>query len=460
MTHKLALMAARPGVDVTIAGRSFGGAAPAGDEARHAEADADAGLQSLSGWFRDADDEESRLETRAVTGRDFLSGSSFALAGGTKDGGLGALWGRGAISGFDGREGGLSVDGEVASATLGADWSLGRTTAGLMFSHSQGEGGYRSPGGNGAVESTLTGLYPYGRLALDEQVLLWSVVGYGGGTLKLTPEGATTIETDMDLAMAALGLRGTMIDGGGDGLTLTAKTDAMVVRTSSDKVQGLAAAQAEVSRLRLGLEGARPLRTGGEAVLTPRFEIGIRRDGGDAETGFGADIGAALAWFDPSLGLEADIRGRGLLTHENGSFRERGFAGSLAWDSNPSSERGLSLTLTQAVGDTATGGSDRLLSRRSLAGLAANDDGDEWRHRRLEARLGYGLAMVGGRFIGTPKIGLGLSETSRNYSAGWHFGLARSDRARLDLGLEAMRFDAVNDNRVDHSLMTRGTVRW
>ena len=34
-----------------------------------------------------------------------------------------SLWGRGAVTRFDGREGSLSLDGEVASGMVGLDWS-------------------------------------------------------------------------------------------------------------------------------------------------------------------------------------------------------------------------------------------------------------------------------------------------------------------------------------------------
>ena len=61
-------------------------------------------------------------------------------------------------------------------------------------------------------------------------------------------------------------------------------------------------------------------------MLTPSAEIGVRHDGGDAETGFGADIGAGVAWSDPKRGLRAELRGRGLLTHESKGFRERGIS--------------------------------------------------------------------------------------------------------------------------------------
>ena len=73
----------------------------------------------------------------------------------------------------------------------------------------------------------------------------------------------------------------------------------------------LAAAEAEVTRLRFGLEESRPFRLGGGSVLTPGMEIAVRLDGGNAETGFGAEIGARLARSDPKRGLGAELRGRG-----------------------------------------------------------------------------------------------------------------------------------------------------
>ena len=56
---------------------------------------------------------------------------------------------------FDGREGALSLDGEVTSGMLGADWSRDALTAGLVVSHSLGEGSYQGESGNGGVTSLL-----------------------------------------------------------------------------------------------------------------------------------------------------------------------------------------------------------------------------------------------------------------------------------------------------------------
>ena len=413
------------------------------------------GLNTLADWLRGADEETGTAAwtSRTASGRELLSGSSFALTAGSAESGFGALWGRGALSRFDGREGDLTLDGEVASALLGADFTRGRGTAGLVVAHSLGEGGYRSPNGGGEVETTLTGLYPWGRYAASERLSLWGVAGYGAGTLTLTPEGQAPIETDMDLMMAALGGRGVVAKAPAEGgLELSVTSDALVVRTTSEEVRGsggsLGASEADVTRLRLGLEGT----WRGLGTLVPTLEVGARHDGGDAETGFGADIGARLLWADPSLGMRAELAARGLLTHEDGSLSERGFAGSLAWDPSPDTDRGPKLTLRQAVGAEATGGMDALLRPDTAHTLAAaNDDGPD--RRRLEARLGYGIALFGGGWTGLPEVGFGLTEASREYIHAWRLLEARDAGLVFGLDVEGVRNekldgDAAPEHRV------------
>ena len=500
-----------PGLSGSIAGQQLSGPSGAGAEdaeARAAEMETRLGLETLADWLSGKSGEEAdaeAFESRTLTGREVLAGSTFALTGGTAETGLASFWGRGAVTRFDGREGELSVDGEVASAMLGADWTRDRVLAGLMLSHSRGEGGYRDGSGTGEVESTLTALFPYARYALSERVSVWGMAGYGEGTLTLTPEGQAPMRPDMDLVMGAVGARGVLVEGGTEGPTLAATSDAFAVRTSTDAVSGsgagkLAAAQADVTRVRLGLEGSQPLRLGGDAVLTPSLELGVRHDGGDAETGFGADIGAGLALAAPSRGLSAEIRARGLLTHEADGMREWGVSGTLAWDPAPDSDRGLSLSLSQTVGAQASGGADALLARPTLAGLGAEEDEGPL-GRRLDARLGYGLGVFDDRWTATPELGLGLSDTGRELRLGWRLtervaaGLAfelgvegtrresvdgaanpehglevglgwrlvgaRASHAAFEMRLQAARREAANDNRApEDTIMLELTARW
>ena len=193
----------------------------------------------------------------------------------------------------------------------------------------------------------------------------------------------------------------------------------------------------------------------------PSLEIGVRHDGGDAETGFGADVGAGLSWSDPASGVEAEVRARGLLTHEDASLRERGIAGSFSWDADPSSERGFSLTLRQSVGGPSWGGMNALLSRRTLEDLAANDDGDDLERRRLEATLGYGMGMFGDSFTGTPELGVGFSNTDREYRIRWRLGLVRREDVDFDVSLDASRHEPANDDHEpSQRIGFRLTARW
>ena len=451
----------KPGVEVTLAGQRFGGQAP--QEASRKQRDS--AWQERAGFGSPA--------SRGVTQDELLSGTSFAVTAETGQHERATLWGRGAATRFEGREGNLSLDGEVASAMVGADWAREDWTAGLIVSLSVGEGRYAGHS-EGRVEATLTGFYPWGRLALSEQAEAWGAAGYGTGALSVTPkkpgtdEDGATIRSDLDLRMAAAGLRGRLLDGAEDGLTLTAKTDALIVQTASDAARGpdggnLAAARASITRLRLGLEGSQSIALEDGASLTPSAEIGVRHDGGDAETGFGVDFGGGIAWSDPGSGLSAELRGHALLTHEADGFRKRGVSASLAWDPKPSSTLGPTATLTQSVGDPASGGADALLAQGALTGLAAQPgselDGEgDLQHRRLEARFGYGFPAWDGRFASIPEIGLDLSDTGREYILGWR--IASDGPGALQLSTEARWIESKGNGPAEHRIGARLSARW
>ena len=113
----------------------------------------------------------------------------------------------------------------------------------------------------------------------------------------------------------------------------------------------------------------------------------------------------------------------------------------------------------RAWGGSPAGGMDALLGRGTLAGLAADDNGATASAGRLEAELGYGIALFGGGFTGTPNLGIGLSDTGRDYRLGWRLTSARRGGPSFEIGLEATRREAANAD-AEHGVMLRGTVRW
>ena len=408
------------------------------------------GLPSGTGAARDGDREGW---SRSLTGRELLTGMSFTMTGGETAAGSVAVWGRVAHTRFDGRDGAASVDGEVTTMALGMDRASGPWTWGVSLARSEGRGTHGLDDSSNRLRTSLTGLYPFVGYKAGDRLSLWGVAGYGEGDLELTLEGGEPQTTGLKLAMAATGARGELASGG-DGFLLSLETDGLFVRTSSGDTADLAASEADASRLRLGLDASWTLATESGGRLRPAFEVGLRHDGGDAETGMGVDIGGGIEWVDPALGLAVDLHAHGLLAHEAGGFAEQGVSGSVLWDRDRSSERGLEATLSQSLG--ASGRAGDLLERRTMAGLGQADDGGST--GRLDAKLGYGLAVFGNRFTGTPWIGVGLSGSARDYTLGWRF--RPSGGTGLDLGLEASRRETANDNGPEHGIGLRLTARW
>ena len=242
------------------------------------------------------------------------------------------------------------------------------------------------------------------------------------------------------------------------GFALALKADAFWVRTESDAVSApgggnLAGARAEASRVRAVLDGSRTLRARGRRTLTPSVELGVRHDGGDAETGTGTELGAGLGYADPSRGLDMALRVHGLAAHAEGGYDEWGVTGSLRLVPGGAG-RGLSASLTPSYG-VDPGGSERLWTLPDASALAANDDAPP--SSRLDGEVGYGMALFGGGFTGTPNVGLGLSDTAREMRLGWR--LAPADGGGFEVNLDAARRDGAGETP-EHRVGFGLTARW
>ena len=438
------------GAQVTLAGHRVPSAPTAADPAA---LDAAAERQ-LAAWLSG---DTAATGSRILTARELLSESAFQVGAPTAAGGTLTLWGGGAFSRFGGRDGAVELDGDVWAGLLGADYAHGGWLAGLVLGyHESGGGSYRSPAADGALHSWLVGGYPYVGYAAGP-LALWGAAGYGQGKLTLTASGDAPLETGIRLLLGAGGARGELLapdSAGGAGLAVN--VDALVLRTSLEATPGLAAAEADVSRLRLGLEGSYALALGSGGRLTPTAELAVRHDGGHAETGFGLDLSGSLRWTAPALGLAAQVSGHGLLVHEAG-FADWGVAGSLSYDPDPASDLGLSLSLAPAWGGTATSGADALHSRPTMAGLTADaaraDSG-----ARITAEAAYGLPLFGAAGVGTPYLGLGLADGSRDYRLGYRFAVATGPG--LTLSIEGTRHESTHGADPQHTISLQGTRSW
>ena len=302
-----------------------------------------------------------------------------------------------------------------------------------MLFRSRGEGGWRAPEGSGTVEASLSGLVPWAGLRRDGSPALWAAAGTGRGELTLAPEGGEPAAAGLRWSMAAAGAAGApaTVDALG-GARVGWRADAMAARTTSEAAAGLAASGTGTTRLRLGLEAA------WAGTLSPRLEIGLRHDGGDAETGFGLEAGGGVRFEDPARGLSASLDGRALALHEDGDLEDWGVSVTLEWDPRPETRLGPSMVATRGWGGAASGGVDALLGPETVPGLAAADGG-AW---SLEAA--YGLRRGNG-MAGVPSLRVGGTDGLEELRLGYRIA-PDADRA-ADASAEIWAEPGVGGNR-------------
>ena len=423
--------------------------------------------------------------SRTTGAREALLGTALSLTG-QRDGSGGslALWGRAGQGSFDGAERGdgtdVTLDGTVTTAMLGADYARDDWLVGLALTRSTADGGYASIGGDnpcngndpdartpvlcdgavragdGDVEASLTAAVPYAALRVSERLRIWGALGVGTGEVTLRTAMGGSYGAGTDWSMAAAGMRGDLLapPAEGSGPALAMISDALWARTSSDGTRELAESESGVTRLRIGLEGSWRVALEGGGELAPRLEVGARHDGGDAETGFGVELGGGLAWTDPSIGLSLDLSGRALLAHGNGDLGDRGYSASVSLDPAPGTRRGPSLSLRQDFGGRAGGGLDALFAPDPLEDRAGGGAGSRW---ALEAA--YGFPAIGGRWTGGPHAGLGLATGARDYELGWRLTPEAAGTPDLSFGVRATRRES-DGTAPEHGVGVGITARW
>ena len=338
---------------------------------------------------------------------DRMQGSSFDLtldSDGDDDKDRGwALWGRGVGSFFSGLTlGDSSLDGQVGAVYVGADHHWGsKVVLGAAVSHSRGTLDYEDIGGVAArLGANLTAVHPYVHWSPREGLGLWGMMGLGRGTADLDL-GADRKEMGIDLRMAAFGGRNELAQVGSVDLAL--KGDAFVASIGSEAVSGLRSVRGDTRRTRLMLEGSRTLQVSPESRLTPSVEVGVRLDGGDAETGAGMEMAGSLSYLHQPTGLSVEARGHWLAAHQAQDFRERGFGVTVRLDPGADGT-GLSLQVSPAWGAQSSGAGTMWNNQGMMGAGSAAGRGEElgWLPGWTQGEVGYGMTTWGGRGLLTP----------------------------------------------------------
>ena len=378
----------------------------------------------------------------------FLMASQETAEGG---GGRVAAWGCGdyrRLSGAGGLGAG-SWNGEVYSLHVGVDVRLGSNVlAGVSVSRSTGmidyEGGLGSGTDGGEHDLRLVGVHPFLGWSVTPGLQLWGTVGHAWGELRIVDElggltGAATLNS------GALGLNGRLLTRGAT--TLSLRGEGALAQLTADSAT-FEVATLDMWRFRLTTELSHELLFSSGTSLTPWAELGARHDGGDGQTGAGLELGGGLRYRVPQVGLTAEGYGRWLAVHE-GALQEWGVGAMVTIDPGMD-RRGLSASVTPSWGETATG-----VQRLWQQGAA----GPAWygtSRAQVDAQLGYGVPVFGGRSVLTPFGAMNLAgDEARRYRLGGSLATSRW----TTLSLEIERWDRALTDAM-HSVMVRGAAEF
>ena len=378
----------------------------------------------------------------------FLMASQETAEGG---GGRVAAWGCGdyrRLSGAGGLGAG-SWNGEVYSLHVGVDVRLGSNVlAGVSVSRSTGmidyEGGLGSGTDGGEHDLRLVGVHPFLGWSVTPGLQLWGTVGHAWGELRIVDElggltGAATLNS------GALGLNGRLLTRGAT--TLSLRGEGALAQLTADSAT-FEVATLDMWRFRLTTELSHELLFSSGTSLTPWAELGARHDGGDGQSGAGLELGGGLRYRVPQVGLTAEGYGRWLAVHE-GALQEWGVGAMVTIDPGMD-RRGLSASVTPSWGETATG-----VQRLWQQGAA----GPAWygtSRAQVDAQLGYGVPVFGGRSVLTPFGAMNMAgDEARRYRLGGSLATSRW----TTLSLEIERWDRALTDAM-HSVMVRGAAEF
>ena len=395
-----------------------------------------------------------------MSGHELLMQSAFRLQS-ESDGPGGAswtAWGRFSSALFEGETDGVELSGDVTTGLLGADVGTDHWIAGVALSAAKGDGPFALTGKkpssrkSGTGDSALTSVHPYAQVQATDRLALWAIGGYGTGDMTIAQDGDSPMKTAIDMSMAAIGARGTVLDAGaGDALDLAVRTDALWLRTTSDATSQMAKADATVTRLRLIIDASRGFAMGMDATLTPSIEAGVRRDAGDAEEGTGLELGAGLSYQGAGISVEGKVRT--LIAHDDDAYEEWGASASVRVE--PGSDgRGMSLTITPTWGSAASE-AEQLWGAGDASKLVGSETFEAKTH--LDTEVGYGIGGPLGMGTLTPYAGLSLADgAERTLRAGLRWKASRS----ATVALEAERQNEGAEASPTNALMLRAQVRF
>ncbi len=343
-------------------------------------------------------------------------------------GGL-SVWGRGSFTRFNGQgEDALRLRADVTTAMVGTDYTWRKGwLAGLLVSHSQGDGSFDVFEESGDLHSGLTGLIPYISVQGSDWGA-WVAMGYGQGRTEVQE-----LEGDLVSMFGTAGGHGEWASNASVGLTVHG--DILYSGAEVDEHT----VNVQVYRVRVGLGS--DLRVSN--VIRPYVEANVRTDGGSAETGTGLELSGGIRLAYPAWRLRGEMRTQGLVIHSADGFTEWGLSGFVQFGNGP---EGFVVSVRPSWGVNQNGVLLRQKTIMETAPVGRNQN-------QIKMEMAYGLPFQAG--VMRSMAGMTQLFTGRMYRLGvelqpWEF---------VNVSMFGITYPIVNSQR-GIGLNLRGAVRY
>ena len=364
------------------------------------------------------------------------------------------VWGQGDLQTFRGAETeSEGYDGDLRTGYLGLDARLGeKWLVGAAVARSGGGGDWRVGSSSGRLTTALTVVHPYLRWG-GRDTSVWALAGVGLGTaenerMPTGKRGTSPLRLGLGLVEGRRRLATT-----GRGLAVDLRGEASWARLRTgdgeETVDGL---EAGVRRVRTGVEATLALDGPGGLQVAPFGAVSTRHDGGAGQTGVGLEVAGGVRLTGGRVRVEA--QGRMLALHTATDYEERG----------------VSMTASVGAGQYEPGLTASIRPRWGAPGYGAESlwqdqfqsytYGAERAGAAVDARVGYGLRLSGGRVL-TPFGGYGQMGAGRRMQLGANLGMLGLFGGGLDSPLQV---EFVGERHVrprggaDHRLTLFGIV--
>ena len=339
------------------------------------------------------------------------------------------VWGQGDVQTFRGaKTEHEDYDGDLRTGYLGLDARLGeKWLVGAAVARSGGGGDWQVGASSGRLTTALTVVHPYLRWG-GRDTSVWALAGIGLGSaenMRMLTGKRETSPLRLGVGLVE-GRRRLATTGGGLAVDVRGEASWARLRTGDgeETVDGL---EAGVRRVRAGVEVTLALGGPSGLQVAPFGAVSTRHDGGAGQTGVGLEVAGGVRLTGGRVRVEA--QGRMLALHTATDYQEQGVSVTASVGAGQY-EPGLTASIRPRWGAQGYGAESLWQDQVQSYTYGAERDA-----AAVDARVGYGLRLPGGRLL-TPFGGYGQMGTGRRMQVGANLGMLGLFGGGLDSPLQ------------------------